>query len=68
VYEVVADGFLRKMVRSLVGGLVAAGSGALTLTELRQAMDSGDRQRWPPPAEACGLFLVSVDYAGETSR
>lgn len=65
VYEVEADGFLRKMVRSLVGGLVAAGRGALSLSDLERALATRDRRGWPPPAPACGLFLVRVDYAPE---
>jgi tRNA pseudouridine38-40 synthase len=67
VYEVEADGFLRRMVRSLVGGLIAAGQGRLTLEELRGALESADRARWPPPAPACGLTLVRVNYNRETS-
>ena len=63
VYEVEADGFLRRMVRSLVGGLVAAGRGALGVEELRCAMLARDRRAWPPPAEARGLTLVRVAYA-----
>jgi tRNA pseudouridine38-40 synthase len=62
VYEVEADGFLRKMVRSLVGGLVAAGRGAWETGDLRRALEQADRRAWPPPAEACGLTLVRVDY------
>jgi tRNA pseudouridine38-40 synthase len=62
VYEVEADGFLRKMVRSLVGGLIAAGRGAWELDDLRRALERADRSAWPPPAEACGLTLVRVDY------
>jgi tRNA pseudouridine38-40 synthase len=62
VYEVEADGFLRKMVRSLVGGLVAAGRGERSVAELRLALAARDRRAWPPPAEACGLTLVRVDY------
>lgn len=61
-YEVEADGFLRKMVRSLVGGLVAAGRGAWEIDDLRRALARADRAAWPPPAEACGLTLVRVDY------
>lgn len=61
-YEVEADGFLRKMVRSLVGGLVEAGRGAWTVDELRRALERADRSAWPPPAEARGLTLVRVDY------
>jgi tRNA pseudouridine38-40 synthase len=62
VYEVEASGFLRKMVRSLVGGLVAVGRGALTVEALRAALLARDRGQWPPPAEACGLTLVRVEY------
>ena len=65
VYEVEADGFLRRMVRSLVGGLVAAGQGRMTIDGLRRALDSADRGRWPPPAPACGLTLVRVNYHSE---
>ena len=39
VYEVEADGFLRKMVRSMVGGLIAAGRGAATVDELARALE-----------------------------
>jgi tRNA pseudouridine38-40 synthase len=63
VYEVEAGGFLRKMVRSLVGGLVAAGRGASTVEDLARALAACDRSGWPPPAEACGLTLVRVVYA-----
>jgi tRNA pseudouridine38-40 synthase len=62
VYEVEADGFLRKMVRSLVGGLLAAGRGIVAVEELRRALDAGDRRGWPAPAPARGLTLVRVDY------
>jgi tRNA pseudouridine38-40 synthase len=62
VYEVEADGFLRKMVRSMVGGLVAAGRGALAVEDLARALEARDRRAWPPPADACGLTLVRVSY------
>ena len=48
VYEVEADGFLRKMVRSLVGGLVAAGRGACTVG------GPGARPRGARPAALAG--------------
>jgi tRNA pseudouridine38-40 synthase len=62
-YEVEASGFLRKMVRSLVGGLVAVGRGERALPDLRAALLARDRRLWPPPAAAEGLTLVRVDYA-----
>ncbi len=65
VYDVEGDGFLRKMVRSLVGGLIAAGRGARSMEDLRQALLACDRRRWPPPADARGLTLVEVRYPPE---
>ena len=61
-YEVEADGFLRRMVRSMVGGLVAAGRGTVTVADLEAALEARDRRRWPAPAEARGLTLVRVNY------
>jgi len=62
VYETEADGFLRKMVRSMVGGLVAAGRGATSVEALAQALLARARRGWPAPAAARGLTLVRVDY------
>jgi tRNA pseudouridine38-40 synthase len=62
VYEVEADGFLRKMVRSMVGGLIAVGRGTLTPGDLTAALEARDRRGWPPPAPPTGLTLVRVDY------
>jgi tRNA pseudouridine38-40 synthase len=63
VYDVEAGGFLRKMVRSMVGGLLAAGRGERGVEDLAQALLRADRRGWPPPAEARGLTLVRVAYA-----
>jgi tRNA pseudouridine38-40 synthase len=68
VYEVEADGFLRKMVRSMVGGLVAAGRGTVGVDELRDALLARDRRAWPPPVEPCGLTLVQVTYPTAAPR
>jgi tRNA pseudouridine38-40 synthase len=62
VYEAEADGFLRKMVRSMVGGLVEAGRGAREVEDLRRALAARDRRAWPAPADARGLTLVAVRY------
>lgn len=62
IYEVEADGFLRKMVRSLVGGLVAVGRGALAVEDLERALEGRDRRLWPAPVAARGLTLVRVEY------
>ena len=67
IYEVEASGFLRKMVRSMVGALVEAGRGARTVEALQKALDARDRRAWPAPAAARGLTLVRVFYAAASS-
>jgi tRNA pseudouridine38-40 synthase len=60
--EIEADGFLRYMVRGIVGMLVEAGRGKLSLPELQQIMDARDRKRGGITAPAQGLFLKEVRY------
>ena len=62
VYEAEADGFLRRMVLNLVGGLIACGRGVLAPRDLLLALDARDRRAWPKPAEPRGLTLVRVSY------
>jgi len=68
VYETEADGFLRRMVRSMVGGLIAVGRGVVRLDALERALEARDRSAWPAPAPACGLTLVRVDYPPDSGR
>ncbi|MBN2370572.1 MAG: tRNA pseudouridine(38-40) synthase TruA [Vicinamibacteria bacterium] len=63
IVDVEADGFLRKMARSLVGGIIAAGLGRRSPEDLRLALARADRKAWPSPAPARGLTLVRVDYS-----
>lgn len=58
-----ADGFLYKMVRSLVGALVAVGEGRLSADDLTQALETRIRPRLTYSAPAQGLRLVKVLYA-----
>jgi tRNA pseudouridine38-40 synthase len=62
LYEVEADGFLRQMVRNLVGAFVAVGQGRMSLEALASALEARDRRQWPAPVEARGLTLVGVRY------
>jgi tRNA pseudouridine38-40 synthase len=57
-----AEGFLYKMVRSLVGALVSVGEGKLTVGQVRSILHA--RQRTPAiqTAPPQGLFLTRVDY------
>ena len=56
------DGFLRHMVRNIVGTLVEAGTGRMDLKRFGEVLDSGDRQMAGTKAPSQGLFLVAVKY------
>lgn len=60
--EVEGDGFLYRMVRNLVGTLVAAGDGRIAPEAVREILASRDRRRAGPAAPAHGLCLVEVFY------
>jgi tRNA pseudouridine38-40 synthase len=60
--QVSANGFLRYMVRSIAGALLAVGRGELGVTEIQDAIDTGNRKSAIVTAPACGLTLVSVEY------
>jgi len=62
VYEITGDGFLRHMVRAIVGTLVDVGRGRRAGEAMRELLLSRDRGRAGPTAPARGLFLVGVEY------
>lgn len=62
VFEIEADGFLRGMVRNIVGTLVAVGLGRIDPEALPAIIAGGDRRRAGPTAPPRGLFLMEVRY------
>jgi tRNA pseudouridine38-40 synthase len=64
LYEVTADGFLRHMVRAIVGSLVEIGRGRQPPEWIARVVASRDRSAAGRTAPALGLFLISVDYGG----
>lgn len=61
-YEVAGNGFLRHMVRAIVGTLVDVGLGRRTPGEVRALLTDASRSDAGATAPAQGLFLVRVDY------
>lgn len=57
-----ATGFLRYMVRSIVGTLLATGRGEKAPAEVLEAINSGDRRLAGATAVAHGLTLLKVSY------
>ncbi|HID97059.1 MAG TPA: tRNA pseudouridine(38-40) synthase TruA [Thermodesulfobacteriaceae bacterium] len=62
IFTVAADGFLRYMVRNIVGFLVEVGIGARRPEEISAVLASGDRSRAGVTAPPHGLFLKKVFY------
>ncbi len=58
-----AEGFLYKMMRSLVGLLVSVGEGKLTVADVRAILASKQRTHRVLTAPPQGLFLVKVFYS-----
>ena len=62
VYRVEATGYLRHMVRNIVGTLVQIGLGERPAGDLPELIESRDRTLAGPTAPARGLFLTEVCY------
>src|SRR5260221_4049012 len=60
--DVRADGFLRHMVRAIVGSLVDVGCGRRAPEWIDDVLASRDRSQAGRSAPARGLFLVTVEY------
>ena len=65
VYEIAGNGFLRHMVRIIVGTLVEIGRGRRPVEWVDEVLASRDRTRAGPTAPAEGLILAGVEYAAE---
>jgi tRNA pseudouridine38-40 synthase len=61
-FEIEASGFLKQMVRAIVGTLVEVGKGRIRSEEFLTILESRDRKRAGPTAPAHGLFLREVKY------
>jgi tRNA pseudouridine38-40 synthase len=62
IYRVMGDGFLRHMVRAIVGTLVDVGRDAADAQSIDALLASGTRAAAGPTAPACGLCLSAVSY------
>jgi tRNA pseudouridine38-40 synthase len=61
-FEFKANGFLRFMVRNLVGTLVDVGVGRLSSEDFNRILQSKDRNQAGATAPPHGLFLMQVEY------
>jgi len=62
IYSVRGSGFLKHMVRNIVGVLLEVGKGNLTRADIAKRFEPGCAIPPGPSVPALGLFLVSVEY------
>jgi tRNA pseudouridine38-40 synthase len=61
-FDISGEGFLRHMVRSLVGTIVEIGLGRRPVDDIARLLWTPQRGEAGRTAPACGLFLVRVEY------
>ena len=61
-FHISGDGFMRYMVRSLVGTLIEVGRGQRPPSDMGRLLETPDRSAAGRTAPAHGLFLVNVAY------
>lgn len=66
--KISANAFVYRMVRNMVGALVAVGTGDLAAGDVPALLAARDRTALPAAAPAHGLFLVDVGYNKEDLR
>jgi tRNA pseudouridine38-40 synthase len=63
--DIEANAFLSRMVRHIVGTLLAVGRGGLPVASVADILASKDRKRARPAVPAHGLCLMDIGYAKE---
>ena len=61
-FDIEANAFLYRMVRSLVGTMLEVGKGRMSVEDFEEALRARDRSRAGPTAPAHGLCLIEVKY------
>jgi tRNA pseudouridine38-40 synthase len=65
LFEISANAFLKRMVRSLVGTMRSVGDGSISFEEFELALMARNRSHSGKTAPACGLYLMSVSYEAD---
>jgi tRNA pseudouridine38-40 synthase len=61
-FVIIGDGFLYKMVRTIVGNLLAVGRGLITVDDIEVIINEKDIRKAKFTAPANGLYLEKVEY------
>lgn len=62
VFRIVGNGFLKQMVRLLMGAIWNVGRGKISLEDFRSSLKPLERERFGPVAPPQGLYMVRVNY------
>lgn len=68
IFTIIADRFLRNMVRAIVGTLLEVGTGKTTLEGFRKIIESQNRSKAGYSVPAKGLFLEEIIYPEDIFR
>lgn len=60
--DFIGNGFMRYMVRNIVGALIKVSSGSLSIEDIKKILISKNRQIAPFKVPATGLYLNKVNY------
>lgn len=63
VFSIAGDGFLKQMIRLLVGGMIQVGRGSVSLEEFKHSLDHPLARRLGPTAPGYGLYLKHISFA-----
>ena len=62
IFTIQADRFLRNMVRAIVGTLFEVGRHKMTVNEFKAVIEAKNRCKAGASVQACGLYLVDIQY------
>lgn len=62
VFRIVGNGFLKQMVRLLMGAIWSVGRGKISIEEFQSALSSKKVPKLGPTAPPSGLYMVRVNY------
>lgn len=67
-FEITANGFLYKMVRTIIGTLLDVACNKIKLSEIEKIFIAKDRKKASQAIASKGLFLTKVHYFDETKK
>jgi tRNA pseudouridine38-40 synthase len=67
IIDVIGEGFLKYMVRVMVGTLVDVGRGRFAAGHISRLIENRDRKKAGVTAPACGLCLIKVFYSKDAT-